>query len=76
MWQEYHVFGLTRAGEGSEEGKEENTEVRLYYNNIPAEYMENFEVRKSSTFTKLRQGNLAVITFGAYTSGRIDTILK
>ena len=54
MWQEYHVFGLTRAGESPEEGKEENTEkVRLYYNHIPAEYMENFEVRKYNTFTIL-----------------------
>ena len=59
MWKEYNVFGSTRAGESPEEGKEENTEkVRLYYNHIPAEYMENFEVRKSSTFTILRhQGN-------------------
>ena len=58
MWQEYHVFGSTRGGESSEEGKEENTEkVRLYYNHIPAEYLGTL-VRKSSTFTKLRhQGN-------------------
>ena len=43
MWQEYHVFGSTRAGENPEEGKEENTEkVRQY---ISVEYMENFEVR-------------------------------
>ena len=68
------MFGLTRAGESPEEGKEEDTEkVRLYYNLIPAEYLGTL-VRKSSTFTKLR--HLAVITFGAYTSERIDTILK
>ena len=43
MWQEYHVFGSTRAGENPEEGKEENTEkVRQY---ISVEYMEDFEVR-------------------------------
>ena len=55
MGQEYHVFGLTREGESPEEGKEENTEkFRLYYNHIPAEYMENFEIRKYSTFTTPR----------------------
>ena len=55
MWQEYHVFGSTREGESPEEGKEENTEkFRLYYNHIPAEYMENFEIRKYSTFTTPR----------------------
>ena len=71
------MFGLTRAGESPEEGKEENKEkVRLYYNHIPAEYMENFDVRKSSTFPILgHQGNHCSITFGACTSGRIDTIL-
>ena len=55
VWQEYHVFGSTRVGESQEEGKEENTEkVRLYYNHIPAEYMENFQVRKYSTYTIFR----------------------
>ena len=54
MWQEYHVFGSTWAGESPEEEKEENTDkVRLYYNHIPAEYLGTL-VRKSSTFTKLR----------------------
>ena len=51
------VFGSTRAGESSEEGKEENTE-KVIIMLIPAEYMENFEIRKYSTFTILRhQGN-------------------
>ena len=40
MWQEYHVFGSTSAGESPEEGKEENTEkVILYYKHISVEYM-------------------------------------
>ena len=36
MWQEYHVFVLTRVGESPEEVKDwENTEkVRLYYNHV------------------------------------------
>ena len=36
------------------ERKRTTEKVRMYFNHIPAEYMENFEVRKSSTFTILR----------------------
>ena len=78
MWQEYHVFGSTRAGESPEEGKEENTEkVRL---TIITFLLSIWRTLKSeSTFTILyTKAPIVVITFGAYnyTSGRIDTILK
>ena len=53
MWQEYHVFGLTREGESPEEGKEETTEkVRLYYNLIPAEYLGTLVVPSQNLDTK------------------------
>ena len=77
MWQEYHVFGSTRAGESPEEGKEENTEkVRL---TIITFLLSIWKTLKSeSTFTILvHQGtHCSHHLWCIYTSGRIDTILK